>query len=111
MTSGSFSTCLSKARKRIRRENVNLPTFQKVTRFSLNSTQKETNPTQPKKKNKAHNLLKKNNATQEILLLEAARQLGAPMDLTVDLAAAVDAWNICFPEVNVLFGDFSFPHW
>lgn len=75
------------------------------------STQPKKKLIQPNpKKNKAHNLLKKNNATQEILLLEAARQLGAPMDLTVDLAAAVDAWSICFPEVNFMFGDFSFPH-
>lgn len=76
------------------------------------STQPKKKLIQPnqKKKTKPTTFLKKNNATQEILLLEAARQLGAPMDLTVDLAAAVDAWSICFPEVNFLFGDFSFPH-
>ena len=53
---------------------------------------------QPNPKKPSPHPFQKNNATQEIALLEAARQLGAPMDLTVDLAAAVDAWSKKIPR-------------
>ena len=89
-----------------------MSTFQTSKKWpNFPSTQPKKKLIQPnpkKKQTHTHTLEKKRNPRN---LLEAARQLGAPMDLTVDLAAAVDAWSVFFPEVDFLLGGCSFPHW